>query len=167
MLDQCLYQTKHHRFADTDPKHIEGLFTQCVHFAELCVSSCRQTGASSEQPLPVHNEYRLGDRMASYAQYVKERALTSLVRALLDTDLESDTLEVNHRILSLLNYCSNSPLNAAYQPGFVLQLLQDPGQTAHWYPHKGMEFNNSGNGSTMMDCKQSLYSLSQHAACCC
>ena len=105
--------------------------------------------------------------MASYAQYVKERALASLVTALLHTDLESDTLEVNHRILSLLYYCSDSPLNAAYQPGPVLQLLQEPGQSAHWYPHKVMEFSTLVLVRYDGSCGQPLQFLGPHAACCC
>ena len=105
--------------------------------------------------------------MASYAQYVKERALASLVTALLHTDLESDTLEVHHRILSLLYYCSDSPLNAAYQPGPVLQLLEEPGQTAHWYSHKITDFSTLVLVHHDGTCRQPLQSLSQHAACCC
>jgi hypothetical protein len=55
--------------------------------------------------------------MTSLAQIDKQRALAALSTALITTDLESDTLEASHRILSMLYYASSSPVNARYTPG--------------------------------------------------
>lgn len=59
---------------------------------------------------------RLSERLGSHSQLHKQRALSSLVAAVLTCKLDSQQLEPHHNLLSLVYWLARRPLESAYTP---------------------------------------------------
>lgn len=75
----------------------------------------------------VANACRLADRLESIAQYQKQEALLVLAGRCKQLGTGSSTMDYGHRLLTMLYYTSDSPVNAIYHPKMTIDQLQHSG----------------------------------------
>ena len=89
------------------------------------------------QALGCH-DCRLADRFGSNAHFRKQEGLQQLVQTLLAQSNDSDTLELQHRLLCMLWYLARKPMESKWSSGAAAAALtSSQGEPGAWQTASG------------------------------
>lgn len=112
-MQYCLQNLDKHRFGDVSPASVES------DYARYGARSAKVTN-TAPQPLTHHVTphvlYRLAERLGQHSQTHKQKALAVLVNLLVKCEVESKQLEPHHKVLSVLYWLAQRPLESPWAP---------------------------------------------------